>query len=107
VRALVNRAFGTTYKLKRIRRVLELAGWQLPHSARIACWNGEYAQVGLALDRHDREVLALVAVPRDLIARDIQQRIPQAVATRFGTARLLTKWTITAILYTWFISGPG
>jgi putative transposase len=34
VRALVNRAFGTTYKLKRIRRVLELVGWQLPRSAR-------------------------------------------------------------------------
>ena len=83
-RALVNREFATGYNLKRIRRVMEIAGWKLPRAARrrtgrahtgriqravsnerwcsdvleIACWNGEIVQVGFALDCHDREVLA-------------------------------------------------
>lgn len=110
VHALVNRSFGTTYNLKRIRRVMELAGWKLPRYARrrtgrahtgqihravsnerwcsdgleIACWNGEYVQLAFALDCHDRECLAWVAVPRDLRAIDIQQLMQQAVAARFG-----------------------
>lgn len=50
----------------------------------IACWNGELVQVGFALDCHDREVLATVAAARDLLARDIQQLMQQAVASRFG-----------------------
>jgi len=109
-RALVNRAFGTGYNLKRIRRVMELAGWKLPRSARrrtgrahtgqiqrpasnerwcsdvleIACWNGEIVQLGFALDCHDRECLAWTAAPRDLLASDIQQLMHNAVATRFG-----------------------
>ena len=67
VRALVNREFETRYNLKRIQRVMELAGWKLPRATRrrtgrahrgqiqravsnerwcsdvleIACWNGE------------------------------------------------------------------
>ena len=112
VRALVNRAFATRYNLKRIRRVMEIAGWKLPRSARrrtgrahtgqiqravsnerwcsdaleIACWNGEYVQLGFALDCHDRECLAVVAAPRDLAARDIQQLMRDAVAARFGAA---------------------
>ena len=110
VRALVNRGFGTTYNLKRIRRVMELNGWTLPRNARrrtgrahtgkiqravsnerccsdvleIACWNGEYVQLGFALDCHDRECLAVVAAPRTLAARDIQQLMQDAVTTRFG-----------------------
>lgn len=110
VRALVNRAFGTAYNLKRIRRVMELAGWKLPKNARrrtgrahrgqiqravsnerwcsdvleIACWNGTYLQLGFVLDCHDRECLAWTAAPRDLAARDIQQLLHDAVASRFG-----------------------
>jgi len=109
-RALVNRAFGTDYNVKRIRRVMELAGWKLPRNARrrtgrahtgqiqravsnerwcsdvleIACWNGELVQLGFVLDCHDRECLAATAAARDLRARDIQQLMRDAVATRFG-----------------------
>lgn len=112
-RALVNRAFGTGYNLKRIRRVMELAGWKLPRSARrrtgrahtgqiqrpasnerwcsdvleIACWSGEIVQLGFALDCHDRECLAWVAAPRDLTARDVQQLMHRAVARRFSEGR--------------------
>jgi putative transposase len=110
VRALVNREFATDYNLKRIRRVMALHGWTLPRSARrrtgrahrgriqrevsnqrwcsdgleIACWNGEIVQVAFALDCHDREVLAHVAVPRDLRAIDIQALMTQGVTARFG-----------------------
>ena len=38
----------------------------------IACWNGELVQLAFALDCHDREAIAQVAVPRDLIGVDIQ-----------------------------------
>ncbi len=94
VQALVNREFATRYNLKRIRRVMALNGWALPRAARrrtgrahrgriqrdvsnqrwcsdgleIACWNGELVQLAFALDCHDREALAHVAVPRDLLA---------------------------------------
>jgi putative transposase len=110
VRALVNRAFATRYNLKRIRRVMELNGWQLPRAARrrtgrahrgriqrdvsnerwcsdvleIACWNGEIVQLGFALDCHDREALAALAVPRDFLATDVQQLMRSAVTARFG-----------------------
>ena len=110
VRALVNREFETTYNVKRIQRVMDLNGWKLPRSTRrrtgrahtgriqrdvsnerwcsdgleIACWNGELVQLGFALDCHDREVLATVAVPRDLRAVDIQTLMHRAVAARFG-----------------------
>lgn len=109
-RALVNRAFGTQYNVKRIRRVMEIAGWKLPRSARrrtgrahtgqvqrpasnerwcsdvleIACWNGEIVHLGFALDCHDRECIGHVAAARDLMARDIQQLLHAAVAARFG-----------------------
>jgi transposase InsO family protein len=108
-RALVNRAFDTAYNLKRIRRVMEIAGWKLPRNARrrtgrahrgqiqravsnerwcsdvleIACWNGEHIQLGFVLDCHDRECLAWTAAPRDLCAGDIQQLMCNAVACRF------------------------
>lgn len=110
VHALVNREFEAAYHLKRIRRVMEMNGWKLPRSARrrtgrahtglirracsnerwcsdvleIACWNGEVVQIGFALDCHDREALAHVAAPRDLVARDIQQLMQRAVIARFG-----------------------
>ena len=110
VRALVNRAFETSYNLKRIQRVMNLNGWTLPWATRrrtgrahrgliqravpnerwcsdvleIACWNGEIVQVGFALDCHDREVLAHVAAPRDLCAADIQELMQRAVTARFG-----------------------
>ena len=110
VRALVNREFETAYNLKRIQRVMDLNGWTLPRSTRrrtgrahtgrvqrdvsnerwcsdgleIACWNGELVQLGFALDCHDREVLATVAVPRDLRAIDMQMLMHRAVAARFG-----------------------
>lgn len=110
VRALVNREFQTGYNLKRIQRVMELNGWKLPRATRrrtgrahrgliqravsnerwcsdvleIACWNGEIVQLGFALDCHDREVLAHVAAPRDLLGADIEQLMHRAVAARFG-----------------------
>lgn len=110
VRALVQRAFGTRYNLKRIRRVMELNGWNLPRAARrrtgrahrgliqrpasnerwcsdvleIACWNGEMVQLGFALDCHDREALGHVEVPRDFTGPDIQELMRRAVTSRFG-----------------------
>jgi len=112
-RALVNRAFATGYNLKRIRRVMDIAGWKLPPQARrrtgrahtgqiqraasnerwcsdvleIACWNGEVVQLGFVLDCHDRECLAAITVPRDFAAREIQQLMLNAVTTRFGAGR--------------------
>jgi transposase InsO family protein len=71
---------------------MEIGGWKLPKHARrrtgrahtgqihreisnerwcsdaleIACWNVEYVQIAFALDCHDRECLAWVAVPGEL-----------------------------------------
>lgn len=110
VTALVNREFEVQYNPKRIRRVMDINGWKLPRSTRrrtgrahtglirrdgsnerwcsdgleIACWNGEIVQIAFALDCHDREVLAHVAVPRDLRGVDIRQLMHGAVAARFG-----------------------
>ena len=50
----------------------------------VACWNGEIVQIAFALDCHDREVIAHVAVPRDLRGIDIRQLMHGAVTTRFG-----------------------
>src|SRR5258708_22100723 len=112
-RALVNRAFDAGYNLKRIRRVMEIAGWTLPRNARrrtgrahtgqiqravsnerwcsdvleIACWNGEIVQLGFVLDCHDRECLAWTAVPRDFTTREIQHLMRAAVPLRFGAGR--------------------
>jgi putative transposase len=113
VRALVNREFATGYNLKRIQRVMELNGWKLPRATRrrtgrahrgliqrdvsnerwcsdvleIACWNGELVQLGFALDCHDRECLAHVVAPHDLVGPDIQQLMQRAVAARFGAGQ--------------------
>ena len=113
VRALVNRKFETAYNLKRVQRVMELNGWKLPRATRrrtgrahrgliqrevsnerwcsdvleIACWNGEIVQRGFALDCHDREALAHVAVPRDFVGADIQQLMQRAVTARFGAGQ--------------------
>jgi putative transposase len=110
VRALVNREFATGYNLKRIQRLLDVNGWTLPRAMRrrtgrahtgliqraasnerwcsdvleITCWNGELVQLGFALDCHDREVLAHVAAPRDLVGPDIQLLMQRAVIARFG-----------------------
>lgn len=112
VRALVNRAFGTGYNVKRIQRVMALNGWTLPPRTRrrtgrahtgvvqrpasnerwcsdaleIACWNGEIVQLGFALDCHDRECLAHVAAARALRGADIQLLMRDAVLRRFDTA---------------------
>jgi putative transposase len=89
---------------------MDINGWNLPRSMRrrsgrahtglirretsnerwssdvleISCWNGEYVQMGFALDCCDREAIAFVAAPRDLCGRDIQGLMRQAVARRFG-----------------------
>jgi putative transposase len=111
VTALVNREFEVQYNTKRIRRVMEINGWKLPRSTRrrtgrahtglirrdgsnerwcsdgleIACWNGEIVQIAFALACHDREVIAHVAVPRDLCGADIRVLMQKAVAARFGS----------------------
>ena len=113
VTALVNRAFDVQYNVKRVKRVMDMHGWTLPRSTRrrmgrahtglirreesnerwcsdgfeIACWNGEIVQIAFALDCHDREVLAYVAVPRDLCGADIRSLMHHAVAARFGTGQ--------------------
>lgn len=106
--ALVNRAFGTAYNRKRVRRVLELQGWTLPgrttrrsgraHTGRvardgsnerwcsdslqIACENGEVVEVAFALDCGDRACLAVVGEPRDLRGADIRALMHAAAAAR-------------------------
>lgn len=50
----------------------------------IACWNGDVVQIAFALDCHDREVIAHVAVPRDLRGSDIRDLMHRAVTARFG-----------------------
>jgi putative transposase len=111
--ALVNRTFDRQYNLKRIRRVMEIAGWKLPRATRrrtgrahrglirrevsnerwcsdvleIACWNGEIVQLGFVLDCHDREALATVEAARDLCGVDIQLLMQRAVAHRFGVGQ--------------------
>jgi transposase InsO family protein len=114
VTALVNREFDVQYNVKRIRRVMDINGWKLPRSTRrrtgrahtglirragsnerwcsdgfeIACWNGEIVQIAFALDCHDREVMADVAVPRDLCGADIRSLMHHAAAARFGIGQL-------------------
>jgi putative transposase len=113
VTAVVNRAFGTAYNRKRIRRVMALNAWTLPTPARrrstrartglvprpranerwssdaitITCWNGEVVDAAFALDCCDRECLAWVAAPRALTGRDIRGLIADAVRSRFGETR--------------------
>lgn len=113
VRALVNHLFATGYNRKRIRRLLRMHGWILTRPLRrrtgrahrgqvvrpasnerwcsdvfeIVCWNGEVVQVAFALDCHDREILAWLAAPRELVSADIRLLMGEAVRQRFGTAR--------------------
>ncbi|MDQ6887957.1 MAG: IS3 family transposase [Gemmatimonadota bacterium] len=113
VTALVNREFGAGYNRKRIRRVMELNGWNLPrpgkrttgraHTGRvarersnerwcsdtleIACWNGEVVELGFALDCADREWLAYVGEARALRGEDIRALMHAAVRTRFDDGR--------------------
>jgi hypothetical protein len=100
--ALVNRERRASgfkpYNIKRIRRVMKIAGLMLPGKKRhrfdrphtgkvempssnqrwcsdgfnIPCWNGETVQVAFALDCHDREALGHVARTRALRGEDIR-----------------------------------
>lgn len=49
VHALVNRTFETSYNRKRIRRVMELAGWTLPKNARRRTGRAHRGQVQRAV----------------------------------------------------------
>jgi putative transposase len=110
VRALVNRASGTRYNAKRVRRVMQLNGWVLARPSRrrtgrahtgrirrdgsnerwcsdsvmIGCWNGEVVELGFVLDCCDRECLAALGQPHDLCGADIRELMRRAVAARFG-----------------------
>ncbi|HKW94842.1 MAG TPA: DDE-type integrase/transposase/recombinase [Methylomirabilota bacterium] len=112
--AMVNRTFRTGYNRKRIRRIMQLHGLMLaprvhrrhgrPPLGRIQqpasnqrwcsdvfllpCWSGEVVSVALAIDCHDREVLAYVASPRPLTGTDIRTRMDRALWARFGEATL-------------------
>lgn len=113
VSALVNRACGTRYTAKRIRRVMALNGWTLParvrrrggraHTGRVArdgsnewwcldsflvpCTSGEVVEVGFVLDCCDRECIAALGRPRDLCGADIRDLTRRAVAARFDAGR--------------------
>jgi putative transposase len=113
VTALVNRACGTAYNPKRVRRVMALNGWTLPvrvrrrsgraHTGRVArdssnerwcsdsllvpCTNGEVVEIGFVLDCCDRECIAALGQPRDLCGADIRALMRQAVAARFPAGR--------------------
>jgi putative transposase len=113
VTALVNRDCGTGYNRKRIRRVMELNGWNLPrpskrttgraHTGRVMrdgsderwcsdtlevpCWNGEVVEIGFVLDCADREWLAYVAEARALRGDDVRRLMTVAVGARFGRGR--------------------
>lgn len=108
---LVNRAFGTGYNRKRIRRVMRLAGLSLPirgrrHNRRphrgrvirpepnqrwcsdvfeIGCWNGETVCVAFALDCCDREAVAHEARVWSVSGADIRRLMRRAVFARFGS----------------------
>jgi putative transposase len=110
VTALVNRACGARYNVKRVRRVMGLNGWTLPvrvrrrsgraHTGRVArdgsnerwcsdsllvpCTDGEVVEVGFVLDCCDRECIAALGRPRDLSGADIRELMRAAVAARFG-----------------------
>lgn len=113
VTRVVNRAFGTQYNRKRIRRVMAVHAWTLPRPAKrrttrahegkvqrprsnerwssdamtITCWNGEVVAVAFALDCCDRECLAYVAAERALRGDDVRALAAAAVRQRFGSAR--------------------
>ena len=110
ITTVVNRAFGTTYDRKRIRRVMAINRWTLPRPAKrrhtrshaglvqrprsnerwssdameIACWNGEVVEVAFGLDCCDRECLHYVAEPRALTGEDLRALMRASVRHRFG-----------------------
>jgi putative transposase len=118
--ALVNRERKNSglkpYNIKRIRRVMKIAGLMLPGKKRhrfdrphtgkvempssnqrwcsdgfnIPCWNGETVQVAFALDCHDREALGHVARTRALRGEDIRLLLDVSLWTRFGERVLTT-----------------
>lgn len=118
--ALVNRerrAGGESlYNLKRIRRVMRIAGLMLPGRKRhrferphtgkvempasnqrwcsdgfnIPCWNGDVVRVAFALDCHDREALGHVGRTRDLRGEDVRLLLDEALWARFGERTLTT-----------------
>lgn len=108
---VVNRMFGTRYNRKRIQRVMRLTGLALavrrragsrrPHRGTVAmpgsnqrwcsdkmtivCWNGEVVELVFAVDCHDREALAVVAVAcRAITGADVRRLMRKAVYARFG-----------------------
>ena len=120
VTVLVNRACGTRYNPKRVRRVMELNGWTLPvrtrrrsgraHTGRVArdgsnerwcsdsllvpCASGEVVEIAFVLDCCDRECIAAAGQPRDLCGADIRALMRAAVAARFpaGRAEPAVQW---------------
>jgi putative transposase len=118
--ALVNRerrAGGVVpYNLKRIRRVMRIAGLMLPGKTRrrferphtgkvempasnqrwcsdgfnVPCWNGDVVRVAFALDCHDREALGHVGRTRDLRGEDIRLLLDESLWARFGQRTLTT-----------------
>ncbi len=113
ITAVVNRAFGTTYNRKRIRRVMAIEHWTLPtptrkrstrahtgyvqrpvanerwssDAIRLTCWNGELVEVAFAHDCGDRECLAWVASTDALTGGDIRRLAADALRHRFGEQR--------------------
>ena len=118
--ALVNRERRASgfkpYNIKRIRRVMKIAGLMLPGKKRhrfdrphtgkvqmpssnqrwcsdgfnIPCWNGDTVQVAFALDCHDREALGHVARIRALRGEDIRLLLDVSLWARFGERVLTT-----------------
>lgn len=118
--ALVNRerrvGAAAPYNLKRIRRVMRIAGLMLPGKNRrrferphtgkvempasnqrwcsdgfnVPCWNGDVVRVAFALDCHDREALGHVGRTRDLRGEDIRLLLDESLWARFGQRTLTT-----------------
>ena len=110
---LVNRAFGTRYNRKRIRRVMRLTGLSLPMRGRrrnrrahrgrvirpdpnqrwcsdvfeIPCWNGEVVCVAFALDCCDREAMAYEARVWSVSGASIRRLMRRTVSSRFGSRK--------------------
>lgn len=104
------------YNRKRVRRVMRINDLMLPGKKRsridrphtgqvsmpasnqrwcsdgfnIRCWNGDLVRVAFALDCHDREALAHVAVARDLNGHDIRLLLDRSIWGRFGERTLKT-----------------
>jgi transposase InsO family protein len=107
---MVNRTFRASYNRKRIRRLMRMHGLMLaprvhrrhdrPHLGQVQqpasnqrgcsdiflfpCGSGEVLSVALAIDCHDREVIAWTASPRPLNGGDIRTLMDKALWARFG-----------------------